>query len=635
MYKNIILNKVIDYLKVKKWEVRQYGKTIMLLCVYCRKIPISANQIPNTHIINCFNCKRQYNLINIVRELEPDKKDLSEEDILQYLKELLNIDITTKKDEENLNEVLNYYENLGFDLVPIATNAKYPIEKNWTIKSHKNKIEWKEWLENGLNLGVKTGKISNIVILDIDTKEPNEELKKLLEETKTLIQESSNGFHYFYQYENELSKTRIDEYKIDIETDGGQVVIYPSIINGIQRKLNKEIIAKMPDKLKEFLKSKITVPRQTESEKIIENIKTGDFKINPKDFQLKNNNLEGCCNSSFVSLGGILRQELTPNQTEFVLQLLNQHLLENPMDKRSIKAMCNELEKYVKVDEQELSHKILRYLQDVKLSTKNDLELSVTGDWTKGEAKIRLNKALKYLINEDKIVKRGKSYELIEEMAWNDSLIDVGIPINFKVPYLHDYAFFNWQDVLIIASKTKYGKSTLAMNIVKRLVDQGIKPYYLYSETGGRFAKIALRLGLKDGDFNHAFIGDPRKLILPKEDKAVIIFDWIRPPDFAEVDNLFAGLIEKVKKTNCFFISFMQLKVDNEYFAPNLLAQYPALVCKYLYENEDDGTITKFQITEIREGKLKGKVFEIPCIYDWDTKEVKRVEEVDENKKNI
>ena len=353
MYKNIILNKIIDYLKAKKWEVKQYGNSTMLLCVYCRKNPISANQIPNTHIINCFNCKRKYNLIDIVRELEPDKKEFPEEDILQYLKELLNIEVTTQKDENNLDELLSYYENLGFDLVPIANNAKYPIEKSWTIKSHKNKLEWKQWLENGLNLGVKTGKISQILILDIDTKEPKEELKKLLDETKTLTQESSKGYHYFYQYDGDLPKTRIDEYKIDIETDGGQVVIYPSVVNGIQRKLNKAPIAKMPDKLKEFLKSKVTVPRQTESEKIIENIKTGDFKINPKDFKLKNNNLEGCCNSSFVSLGGVLRQELTPNQTEFVLQLLNQHLLENPMDKRSIRAMCQELDKYVKVDEQE------------------------------------------------------------------------------------------------------------------------------------------------------------------------------------------------------------------------------------------------------------------------------------------
>jgi len=99
MYKNIILNKIIDYLKAKKWEVKQYGNSTMLLCVYCRKNPISANQIPNTHIINCFNCKRKYNLIDIVRELEPDKKEFPEEDILQYLKELLNIEVTTQKDE--------------------------------------------------------------------------------------------------------------------------------------------------------------------------------------------------------------------------------------------------------------------------------------------------------------------------------------------------------------------------------------------------------------------------------------------------------------------------------------------------------------------------------------------------------
>lgn len=959
MYKQIILKKIYEYLRIKQWKVKKSGNVITLQCPFCKKEGFSATVIPYAGKINCFSCNTKYDLLQVVLQLEPELKDKSEEEVYQYLKELLKIDVTTEKEEQELDSLLEHYEHLGFDLVPIIKNGKRPIEKDWTNKTHKNKLEWKNWLSSNLNLGVKTGKISQITVLDLDTKEIPEFLKNI----NTLMQETNKGYHFFFKYDEDLPKTRVDEYKIDIETDGGQVVIAPSIVENRLRKMQIAQIIEMPKEVKDILQSKVTVSRKTQSEVIRENIETESFKIDPKDFELKNNGLEGCCNPSFVSLGGVLGKELTSTQVEFVLQTFNQHILENPMDRKAIIAMCRELEKYRDNDEQEMAHKILEYLKEVKVTTKSDLELVISGQWTKGEAKKRMNKILRYLINEEKIIQRGKKIEIIEDMNWEDTLINIGVPVDFKVPYLSDYAYFNWNDLIIIASKTKFGKcfkkgtkilmadgslkkvediivkdkvmgidslprevqdtcigesemyeiqpkwsdnftvndehilclqnalngekkyitvkkyikqhktfkkhnklyavpinfsasplpidpyflglwlgdgnsnsvaitnideeiinyiynyakilnskvsvqkqrnkaprysivgkdikqktrnnslqaklkklnllnnkyipkqykinsrynrlqilaglldadgnlnvkkrgyefsnknlniikgiqyiarslgfrayykqrittcndkkfksyrlmiggechlipvkikrkkakklriwknhhlygfkvkklkkdkyygfmvnkdhlyllgnfivnhnTHLAMNMVKRLVDQGIKPHYVYSESGGRFAKIALHLGMKDGDFYHTFISDPRKLILPKKEHSVIIFDWIRPPDFAKTDDLFAKLIEKIKKTNGFLISFMQLKKDNSYFAENLLAQYPSLVCKYLYESED-GVYTKFQITELREGKTQGKVFDIPCQYFWNTKEVKLIEEVKE-----
>lgn len=626
MYKQIILSHLLEYFDLKKINYKKKGNIVAVQCPICNTVPISAQKLPNVWKINCFKCNKKYDLIDISRKLDFDEKQPNDDEVvLQHLKKLLNINVQTKRDSDEIDTFLDFYIENGFSLVPIASNKKFPpLEKEWTKKEHKNSEEWKQWLNNKLNVGVRTGQVSNITIIDIDQKPIPKELQDILGDT--LKQESTKGWHYFYKYEKELVKTRIEEYKIDVENNGGYVVIYPSKINGIERKLGElKPIIEMPKKLKEFLKSKITVPRQTQSEKIKDEIKTESFNLGLLG--------EGQRNCSLIKLGGILRKELNLPQTSHVLNILNKTLCKNPLPHREMSAMVDSLDHYVATDERELAHKILEYLKEVKSSTKSDLELVVSGQWTKGETKKQLNKIIRYLVNEDKIIERGKKIEIIEEMEWKDDLVNVGVPVDFKIPYLNDHAYFNWGDMIVIASKSKYGKTHLGINVIKRLVSQGIKPYYLYSETGGRFAKIAMHLGMKDGDFYHSFISDPRKLILPKQEHAVIIFDWIRPPEFNKTDDLFAEFIEKIKKTNAIMIGFMQLKNNNNYFADNLVLQYPALVCKYIYEDDNDGTYTKFQITEIRDGKMKGKGFEIPCKYCFDTKEVKLIEEVEKEEK--
>ncbi|KKM77358.1 hypothetical protein LCGC14_1370820, partial [marine sediment metagenome] len=245
--------------------------------------------------------------------------------------------------------------------------------------------------------------------------------------------------------------------------------------------------------------------------------------------------------------------------------------------------------------------------------------------------KKRFNKTLEYLVKEDKILLKGKKVELVKDLEWNSELFNLGVPINFKMPYFGDYAYFNWQDIVVIASKTGYGKTHLAMNIVQRLVKQGIKPYYIYSETGGRFAKNALKLGMTPNQFLHAALHDPRKFRLPKDMKRpVIIYDWFRPHDWAKTDEIFERLLEKVKKVDGFMILFMQLKHDNTYFAINMLEQFPSWVCKYLYEDDTNGIYTKFKVTKIREAKMQGNFRDIPCVYDWETKQVKLINELSE-----
>lgn len=955
--KEEILRHIKDYFKLKKIKYSRFnGFCQEIACPKCGQLKVKI--LPNHYKIACLPCGHKFTLIDVVRIKE--KKDSKEEDILQYLKELLNISVTTEKEGKELNDLLEFYHSQGFDLVPVARNAKNPIEKNWTNKEHKDIQEWSNWLANDLNIGVKTGARSNITVIDIDTKE----MPEILKNVKTLIQETKKGYHYFFKYESELPKTRIDEYKIDIENDGGQVVIHPSMVEGIGRKVIIEEIIQMTPEILEFFKSKVTVPRQTESEKIKENIQTENFKIDPKDFELKNKGLDGCCNSSFVSLGGVLRKELTSYQTEFVLQTLNQCLLEKPMEKKTIVSMCKELERYACVDEKDIAHKILTYLREAESATKFEIADAVYGGRVKGEDKKRMDKSLVYLIKEGYIIKAGRTFHIIKKAEWKEELAECHKPLGFEVPYFDEEANFNWGDLILIGSRAKYGKclakgtkilmsngltkkvenivlkdklmgidskpreviniavgkstmyeinpkwsnsftvndehilclknsmtqkkinisvkdyllknksfkryhklysvpidfpesnlsidpyflglwlgdgdstnprittkdkeivdylkkysktcgqqlqtyaypnrcfsyaitygkqghqnldslhtkmkkinifknkhipdiykinsrknrlqllaglidsdgnlnskktgyeitsnkinlvldilylarslgyrayykerftkcnskkfksyriiiggdchlipvkikrkkakklkiwknhllynfnvkklkkekyygfmvdkdhlyllenfivnhnTHISMNIVKQLVDQGITPYYISLETGSRFQKIALKLGLKEGDFKHTFCVDPTKIELEKN--AVTIIDWLLIVDKSKTDLVFRHLIEQLNKTNGFLIVFQQLKEIGdgkggkkaEWFAPNMVKQFPALATRYLYHKENDGTYGSFHLDVIREPKRNVKVWEIPCEYNWDEKTLKRV----------
>lgn len=685
MYQEQILSKIFEYLKLKKYPYKKYGKLITVLCPICKDLSLTARIIPHTSIMKCLNpdCQKKFSLVTVVRNHEKEYSDItkySKEDIIGHLKNLLNIDVLTEKEEIEVNRWFNIFQvENKFSIIPVKAPVKeckcgdvcelcagkIPIPEKWQSTPYYNIKDTQNWLSTGLNLGIVTGKISGCTVIDIDclskvekkelaqaiknrnkirTKELKqkivipEEIKSIMGET--LVQKTFGGFHLIYKYEEDLPKTviKFDNYHLDLENDGGYVLIYPSKVKrGIKayskRYFIENPIIKMPKELKELLQKNITAkPNQDTMKDLIDRIKSGDFKINTKDFKLKDNNLEGVCNNSFIALGGALRQKLNPEQVKFVLNLLNNSLLEDPMSYRTINSMIKELEKYNFYDQQELLQRIVSYLEKVEHASRHEMVKAM------GESAETIAEVLDYLIKEGLILKRGNTYFLIKKINWKTTLLDEGKPVNFKVPYFYDKAIFNEGDIVLIGAKSKRGKTHLSINIVKRLVEQGIMPHYLYLETGGRYSKISLELGLKEGDFYHAFCADPTKVEL--EPNTITIIDWLLPENYAEVDKIFKHFTEQLDKYKGFLIVFMQLKDNGDWFSPNLTRLFPTLSVKYIYDDEGDGTYGRFQSTEVREIIGKAKNFAIPCRYDWDSKQLIRIEDEvnkepkDENENN-
>jgi hypothetical protein len=621
MKDTILFSRTLDYLKEKIigfHEIKR-GGIHLFTCPKCGRQDCCTFTLPdNMDMMSCHNCGGIVgDLVSAVRLLEYDKEKWTNDEIVNYLCEKYNLPHPATSKE--IQDTFKFYETKGFDLVPIQANGKIPIEKDWPNKIHKSKDEWNSWLDRDTNIGLKTGKISGVTVIDIDTKDVNPDIAQYLKEYTGILQETKKGTHYFFQYEPELPKTRIEKYKMDIETDGGQVVIYPSVVDNHARKLvvaDDNSIPKMSDEFKKFLMSNITSIA-------IKPISDTELpKLNGTEITVA----EGTRNGFLTSFGGAIRQEMNLDQTKYVLSLINKYYCKPALPGHEIDTIVRSLDKYVKMDNRDLAGKILTYLKTVGEATGRDCKEVM------GEKKEIVDKTLAMLVKEGYLLKKSRQFHSIKKAEWKDKFFDCGVEIPFKLPFFNKYAQLNWGDLVVLGSKTKFGKTTIAMNLIKSLVNQGIKPYYISLETGSRFVKTSIKLGLTEGNFFWDFLSDPTKIELEKD--AVTIIDWLLIEDKSQTDVVFKYFVEQLFKTNGFLIIFMQLKTDGNWFAPNMVEQFPALAAKYLYDKEDDGTYGKWVVDAIREPKFKTKRVQIPCIYDFDTRILTPLDEIQvENEK--
>lgn len=586
----------------------------LFTCPSCLKQ--TALFMAETNKVFCQHCNFQGSILEVAYLVDTSLKEKKFHEIAEYLYIKYGIRLT-EFNAQLAKFYFDCYKKHNFDLVPLIKNQKIPFEKDWVNREHKSLEEWLKWFESGFNVGVKTGKKSNITVIDIDTKDMPEVFVNL---ENYIMQSTPKGYHFVFQYEPDLPTTRFEELKIDLLNDGKQFVVYPSIVDGVDRFWNfKEVcpeIPKMTKEIKDFLVSNLSSgipPKINETEQLIRDIANDD---------LSGASLveDGNRHNSLIRFGGVLRKRLTIQDTQYVLELFNKNFVKPPLNARDFLALVKSLDRYMNVDERELAIRILEYLRYAEEGTSKDIEQAL------GEKKSRVDKALSFLIKEQYIVKRNRMFHLLKKIVWREDFPSLHNEVDFLVPYFHDTAIFNWGDLILLGGQSGYGKTTISMNFIKRFKEQGLTPHYICLETGSRFIKTAAHLGLKEGDFRWCVQTDPSKIELEKN--SITILDWLLIEDKSQTDTVMKYFVEQLVRTNGFLIIFMQLKEDNGWFAPNMVKQFPAFAARYLYDEDGNGITGSWHVDKIREAKRQMKRSTIPCHYMWDTKLLKRIDEL-------
>lgn len=136
----------------------------------------------------------------------------------------------------NTAVIASEYVDNGWSVLPVKPEEKRPYMTNWLqyTRTRATKQTVTSWFTNLSNagIGVVTGKVSNMVVLDIesDCPYPIEELLKKYP-TQMISRTGSGGYHLFYQYPTNVPRVanRVGIFeRADLRADGGFIVLPPT-----------------------------------------------------------------------------------------------------------------------------------------------------------------------------------------------------------------------------------------------------------------------------------------------------------------------------------------------------------------------------------------------------------------------
>jgi P4 family phage/plasmid primase-like protien len=208
-------------------------------------------------------------------------------------------------------------------------DIKFP--KDWQNFTFDNKILRKDYNSCAL----LTGKINNIIVIDIDNIEHWENLLKehnQKEPNTVKAISGSGGFHYYFEYDNELenvkSKTQCfgKKYNIDIRSNGGCIICPPS-----------KYFNKNTDKDVQYIWEKSIFDNKIEKIPIwMKNLLLGDILIKDKDKDKNkdkeydivenNNNFKKEINDDNIDNNNV---NFTEDEIEYLIELLSTKRCDN------------------------------------------------------------------------------------------------------------------------------------------------------------------------------------------------------------------------------------------------------------------------------------------------------------------
>ena len=605
-----------DYLKSKitTFEKAQKKGQFLITCVneknhkYKGRSP-TMTPMPGSDKFYCLQCGFKGTVCDCVRHLEEDKKSFTDGQILEYLVNSMKIDAYPE---------LDAYKKYGFSLLPIVKNGKIPFEKGWTDQTHYEKSDWLKWINGDINLGIRTGEVSGITVIDVDLKvAPSTEMNEIYKEltaAKTLVQNTPHGKHFIFKYDKDIKQTtKIAGMTIDVRNDGGQILCCPSKINN----LNYDWVN---------LGSDIKVVPETVKSKLLENKKISSSETDTSSQnlpqqngelpKLKNNNLQGCCNDTFIKLGGILINKLPPDLVKFVLSVINTQLLESPMPSSAIDGMVTSLEGYKETEEstQEKAIQECCKLLQCDISAKDIMEHT-------GLKRAAVDKYLAKLHKEGKLVRKGRGrYELKQQIEWVTEPQEFASEYKYKIPYFNDVSHFHNGDIILLGAPTGKGKTHIALNIIKQMKEQGVMPYYISLESGSRHEKIAKQLELTQKDYyiSKESIDNPTQIEI--EPNSFSIIDWLYTgEDFAMTQSVFKYLADEMRRKGGILVVFTQLKENYDYFAVNLIKSFASFAARYIYD-DGAGTVGHWDVDKMRDPKGHNQTARVDCTFDFGTK---------------
>lgn len=175
------------------------------------------------------------------------------------------------------------YLQQGYSIVPLLPKEKRPCIPWSRYQDTKPTLEEIEkWFsQDPANIGIVTGKISGITVVDVDPKNGGK-IEDFADIDTYQVATPSGGLHLYFQYNSEVKQTAGLTDGVDIRNDGGYVVAPPSLLENGSYKVTKALpIAEIPMRILEMQTEKQTAKHGNEH---------GDWTIAEGGLEIGNRN---------------------------------------------------------------------------------------------------------------------------------------------------------------------------------------------------------------------------------------------------------------------------------------------------------------------------------------------------------
>lgn len=303
----------------------------------------------------------------------------------------------------NLDFAQRYIEDFDFAVFPLyaiengkctcgkpcTSPGKHPQTSTGFKAASKNLSDFKHvWTQNDSNIGIATGDVSKIIVLDVDPKNGGtDSLKELIKEigdfTTYTIKTGSGGLHFYFEYPHGFdigNSANLLGKGLDIRGRGGYVVAPPSNhLQGNYEIVENSKIIQLPDKLLKLLIQPKTNNQPNNNQPI--NNDDGIRANGSQPYTSPDNIAQGNRNNELTRLAGSLRRAgLSELAIASALKVENLRICKPPLDDIEIQSIAYSVSRYT-------PDTILQAISDDPTLKNNQQakKITTTGFWTLGD----------------------------------------------------------------------------------------------------------------------------------------------------------------------------------------------------------------------------------------------------------
>ncbi len=349
------------------------------------------------------------------------------------------------------------YRKTNLSVIPVGKDKRPLISWKEYQDRHATEDEIKKWWTDypNANVGIVTGKISGLAVLDCDSQDA---ITAFLTKYKgqTPAAKTPRGMHYYFKYEDGIRNTvKVGNLDMDIRGEGGYVVAPPSINDkGLEYKWHRSIKDSLLDSLLASLYIGVVRNLPYNSLQTLQILTEG--RRDEDLFHAANTMIKGNASPEFVrEVLKILASSCNP-----------------PFPEKEIEAKLNSAIERARRKERNIKQEILEFisLQDTYwflTDAFNTLQLLTKEE--KNHAMVVIHRLWK----EDKIIERYGNkrgcYRAINQEYETLNILDApDHPLDFDFPMsISDHCRIYPKNVILISGIANMGKSALAFELAR------------------------------------------------------------------------------------------------------------------------------------------------------------------------